>query len=57
MDLRTGGMVGEIYLTELTGTVSTPKTYYSSDNVFWLRLSTNGSVLKPEFNIAWTTGW
>ena len=57
LDFRTGGMGGEIYLTELTGTVNMPKTYYSSDNVFWLKLRTDSSILKNGFNITWKTGW
>ncbi|CAG2242592.1 unnamed protein product [Mytilus edulis] len=56
MELRTGGIEGEIFLAELTGTVDTQPVYYSSDNVFNIRLVTDSTVIHSGgFRIPWTT--
>ncbi|XP_052071023.1 uncharacterized protein LOC127709473 [Mytilus californianus] len=56
LELRTGGREGEIFLAELTGTVNNQPLYYSSDNVFNIRLVTDSTVIKAGgFRISWTT--
>ncbi|XP_071132989.1 uncharacterized protein [Mytilus edulis] len=56
MELRTGGIKGEIFLAELTGTVNNQPVYYSSDNVLNIRLVTDSSVIQSGvFRIIWTT--
>ncbi|VDI78193.1 Hypothetical predicted protein, partial [Mytilus galloprovincialis] len=56
MELRTGGIEGEIFLAELTDTVDTQPVYYSSDNVFNIRLVTDSTVIHSGgFRIPWTT--
>ncbi|CAC5361487.1 unnamed protein product [Mytilus coruscus] len=56
LELRTGGREGEIFLAELTGTVNNQPLYYSSDNVFNIRLVTDSTVIQAGgFRISWTT--
>ncbi|CAG2228064.1 unnamed protein product [Mytilus edulis] len=58
VEFRTGGREGEIFLAELTGklAVNNQPVYYSSDNVFNIRLVTDNTVLQSGgFRISWTT--
>ncbi|CAC5408148.1 unnamed protein product [Mytilus coruscus] len=56
VEFRTGGREGEIFLAKLTGRVINQPVYYSSDNVFNIRLVTDGSVIQSGgFRISWTT--
>ncbi|XP_052070983.1 uncharacterized protein LOC127709457 isoform X3 [Mytilus californianus] len=56
MELRTGGREGDIFLAELTGIVYNQPLYYSSDNVFNIRLVTDSTVIHAAgFRISWTT--
>lgn len=59
VEFRTGGREGEIFLAELTGklAVNNQPVYYSSDNVFNIRLVTDNTFLQTGgFRISWTTG-
>ncbi|XP_063446928.1 sushi, von Willebrand factor type A, EGF and pentraxin domain-containing protein 1-like [Mytilus trossulus] len=58
VEFRTGGREGEIFLAELTGklAVNNQPVYYSSDNVFNIRLVTDNTFLQSGgFRISWTT--